>query len=138
MMFENYRKYKKIFIEKRLGLIRKLIDKGMSEDEILEYFLYPNMSKKEPDFCILYSRDEVCHSLPREQLNCFGCYCPYFEMIVWNDGMNDIKGRCAIGSEYMTIFTASNGEHILDCSNCWFPHREEEIRKSLKKVLSSI
>jgi len=137
-MFENYRKYKKIFVDRRLEVVRKLLNKGMSEEEILEYFLYPNISKQEPDFCILYGCGEVCHSLPKGKLNCFGCYCPYFEMVVWNDGEKDITGRCAMGSEYMTIFSTATGDHLLDCSNCWFPHEEAEVKKSLKAVLRSM
>lgn len=134
-MFENYRKHKDMFMEKRLGLVRRLLSEGLSEEEIIAYFLYPNISRKEPNFCILYENNEVCHSLPREELNCFGCYCPYFEMIVWNDGERDIIGRCKMGSEYMTIFSADSGEHLLDCSNCWFPHKTEEVIESMKRVL---
>jgi Zn-finger protein len=136
-MFANYRKHKKIFVDKRLKIVKKLVDKGMSEQEIVDYFLYPGMSKKEPGFCILYGCDKVCHSLPREKLNCFDCYCPYYELVVWNDGEKDITGRCAMGSEYMTFFTTATGEQILDCSNCWFPHTEKVVKKSLKAFLST-
>jgi len=137
-MFENYRKYKKMFVDKRLKIVKKLVDMGMPEQEIVDYFLYPAMSKKESGFCILYGSDEVCHSLPKEKLNCFGCYCPYYELVVWNDGETDITGRCAMGSEYMSIFSTATGDHILDCSNCWFPHSEAEVKKSLKTVLRSM
>jgi Zn-finger protein len=133
-MFENYMKYKNEFCDKRAKVLKKLLAEGMSEKQIVDCFQYSSISKKEPDFCILFGCGEVCHSLPREKLNCFGCYCPYFEMEVWNDGERDIIGRCAICSEYMTIFTTPMGEHLLDCTNCWFPHSEEEVLKNLRSV----
>ncbi len=60
--------------KKHQKLVQKLY--SLSENELIEYFLYENMQKNEPDFCLLYKENKKCHDM--KNLNCYLCACPEF------------------------------------------------------------
>ena len=48
----------------------------LSDEEVIAYFKFENMVKKEPDFCPLYKDNKKCHDM--KELNCYLCACPNF------------------------------------------------------------
>ena len=61
---------------KKNAILKKL--EGKTQDEKMEYFLFDNMVKNEPEFCPLYDTETKCHEY--KDLNCFHCGCPHFKM----------------------------------------------------------
>jgi Zn-finger protein len=84
---------------------------------ILEEWDFEKRKKTNLDECICYQQDKKCHNL--EKLNCYFCYCPYY------------GEKCAIDSPDVKYVTSMSGKKILDCSDCNFPHLEENIKKIL-------
>ena len=60
--------------KKHSGIVGRL--SGLDTDEILEYFLYENMIKNEPDFCPLYQKNKKCHDI--EGLNSISLLLRYY------------------------------------------------------------
>ncbi len=118
------------FHKKRDKIVQKF--KNRSQEEIIEYFVFENMVKNEPDFCLLYKEKKKCHNM--EYLNCFFCACPYFEFN--DDGLKvengiTVKSRCLISSKNSSKFIYKNVEHC-DCSNCIVPHTKKFVTKFFK------
>ena len=65
----SYREWFKKQGEDHRKIVDKLVDKGLSKAEIIEYFDFDNMVAKENDFCPLYKDNKKCHDM--ESLNCF-------------------------------------------------------------------
>lgn len=109
-------------------------------EEIIEYFDFDNMVKKEPDFCPLYKDNIKCHNI--EKLNCYYCGCPYFKV---NDepktiGKTTIASICIIDSKFKSGFYENPDENNVvkihcDCSNCFIPHKEDFAKKMLKQTI---
>jgi hypothetical protein len=115
-------------------LIKKLRSHGMSNEELIQYFLYENISLKEPNFCPLYALKQKCHDM--ENLNCFLCACPRFRFCdkglhVRSNGVL-VKSQCAIHSRFASEFVHENISH-LDCSKCTIPHEKAFIKKHINK-----
>jgi hypothetical protein len=114
---------------------RKIMEKltRLSDEEVIAYFRFENMTAKEPDFCPLYAEGGKCHEM--EVLNCYLCACPYFR---FNDGgWFDKEGRtcystCSIDAKEGKRFVTENAVHQ-DCSDCLLPHKESFIRKVFKR-----
>jgi len=110
---------------------KKIIQKiaHLSDEEIIEYFRFENMVKKEPDFCPLYAKNKKCHE--SRELNCYFCACPNFR---FNDeGFNIEKGKtlfskCTIDSKDGTQYISNEAIHQ-NCSGCFIPHSEAYIKK---------
>lgn len=111
--------------KKHSGIAAKL--SGLDTDEILEYFLYENMVKNEPDFCPLYQKNKKCHDI--EGLNCYLCACPNFRFS--DTGLKRVPdgtvfSECAVKS--VDGRQKSGGGKIhQDCSGCAIPHKKEYI-----------
>ena len=113
--------------QKHKKIVDKLVADGLSKDEIIEYFDFENMVKKENDFCPLYKEPKKCHDM--EKLNCYLCACPNFRFN--DDGIGEyneykILSKCEI----------NNGEKFLgkgvihhDCSSCSVPHHAKYVAK---------
>ncbi len=130
---EHGKKHKKI--------VEKLLQDGLTQEAIIEYFDFDNMKTKEPDFCPLYAQDKKCHDM--ESLNCYLCSCPNFRFS--DDGIKSIEQKTQYS--YCNIDSKDGrqgvyGEKIhQDCSRCQVPHTKEYVKKHFdldwSKIMSS-
>lgn len=108
---------------------KKIVNKlsTYTNDELIKYFRFENMVKKEPDFCPLYKDNKKCHDI--EDLNCYFCGCPNFRL---TDGKEELKSFCSIESKDGGQFISESAIHQ-DCSKCIVPHRENYIKKHFSR-----
>jgi len=117
--------------EKHKAIMAKLTH--LSPMEVVTYFRFDNMVKKEPDFCVLYKYNKKCHDM--KELNCYLCACPNFR---FNDeGFNVREGKtlysaCSINSKEGDRYISEDTIHQ-DCSKCSVPHHESYILKSFDR-----
>jgi len=126
--------YKRWFIqhgEKHAEIVGRLAD--LSDDEIIDYFIFENMLEKETDFCPLYAKNKKCHDM--KTLNCYFCACPYFrfdddslEVI----GNKAIKSKCDIDAKDGSTIEHENVVHQ-NCSNCILPHTRGYIKQNFSR-----
>jgi len=114
---------------KHKKIVDKLIDRGLSKDEIIEYFEYENMCKEEIEFCPLYLKNKKCHDI--DELNCYLCACPNFRFS--DDGIKEVDTKmqysfCAIDSKDGRVGVYGDKIHQ-DCSKCGIPHSKEYVKK---------
>jgi hypothetical protein len=126
----SYREWFKKQGEDHRKIVDKLVDKGLSKAEIIEYFDFDNMVAKENDFCPLYKDNKKCHDM--ESLNCFLCACPYFRF--HNTGIKKISNKtqysyCSIESKNGQQGVYGDAIHQ-DCSNCTVPHKKRFVSKN--------
>ena len=133
----SYESWFNQFATKHKAIVNKLVKKGLSNEEIIEYFDFDNMVKEENDFCPLYKENKKCHNM--KELNCYLCACPNFRfndegITTYND--KKILSQCNI----------NNGEKLFggggihqDCSRCTVPHHKSYVRKNFnldwKKIM---
>ena len=113
---------------KHRELTQKLLSQGLLREEIIAYFRFENMVKKEKDFCELYATQTKCHET--EELNCYLCACPNFRF-TQNPKHNEgklVHSHCSIASKDGAVFEHENNIHQ-DCSGCLVPHHESYIKK---------
>ncbi|RLA70998.1 MAG: hypothetical protein DRG24_06075 [Epsilonproteobacteria bacterium] len=114
---------------KHQKIIRKLLEQGLSEDEIIDYFDFDNMITAELNFCPLYADNKKCHDM--EQLNCYLCACPNFR---FNDkgfeknGDKTVFSHCNIESKDGRQGIYGDSIHQ-DCSGCTVPHHRSYVKK---------
>jgi len=113
--------------EKHKEIIKKLTH--LTDDEIIQYFHFDNMVKKEPNFCPLYKDNKKCHD--NKNLNCYFCACPNFRFK--DDGFKVIEEQtlfsyCSIDSKDGTQYKSQNSIHQ-NCAGCFVPHSEAYIKK---------
>ncbi|HFS84992.1 MAG TPA: hypothetical protein ENK72_00015 [Epsilonproteobacteria bacterium] len=116
--------------------MEKLTDK--SDDEVIAYFRFENLSVAEPDFCLLFQTKTKCHEM--EGLNCYLCGCPHFRFD--DDGMTTETGKtrystCNIEAKEGGIFETEEAIHQ-DCTGCLLPHRESVIKKHFSRNWAEI
>lgn len=107
---------------KHTQVIEKLFNKGYIKNQIVNYFDYDNLSKKEPNFCPLFKQNKKCHEI--EKLNCFFCGCPHFRF--YENPKDNKYSFCAINSSYGVQKCYKNQYHQ-DCSNCYTPHKSKYV-----------
>ena len=110
-------------------IVDKLLENNLSEVEIVEYFDFDNMVKKEPNFCPLYKDNRKCHD--NKELNCYFCACPNFRFK--DSGFQVIKNQtlfsyCSIDSKDGAQYKSKNSIHQ-NCVGCFVPHSEAYIKK---------
>jgi len=120
--FENHAQKHKEIIEK--------LD-NFSDDEIIKYFQYDNMVKKEIDFCPLYKDNKKCHDM--EDLNCYLCGCSNFRL-------SNRTSHCDINSKYGNSIKSKDDFIHQDCSGCNIPHGRFFVLKNFdldwEKIMS--
>jgi len=126
----SYKKWFKGQGDRHKEVVDRLVQDGLSKEEIIEYFYFDNMVEKEPDFCPLYAEPRKCHDY--EKLNCYLCACPNFRFK--DDGIEKIDGKtlfstCSIDSKDGKQFKNENAIHQ-DCSGCIVPHKHEYVKKN--------
>ncbi len=127
----SYKSWFENHSNKHQTIINKISD--FTDDEIIKYFRYDNMAKKEIDFCPLYKDNKKCHQI--EDLNCYLCGCSNFRL-------DANKSYCDIDSIDGGKIVGKNGFVHQDCSNCTVPHKEDFIKKvfnrSWKKMMEEV
>ncbi len=121
----TYEEWFELQNKKHKEVVLKL--ENFSNEEIIGYFRFDNMVKKEPDFCPLYKDNKKCHDI--DDLNCYFCGCPNFRL---TDGKEKLKSYCSIDSKDGAQFISEIAIHQ-DCSKCIVPHRESYIKKNFSK-----
>lgn len=116
-------------------LIHKLRKQGLSEEQVADYFLHDNLSRKEKKFCPLFADGKKCHILSGDRLNCLGCYCPYFSAEVnEKDGFIEC-GLCTVSSPAARRAVSAKNPKltVLDCSMCVIPHQHSRVWEILNR-----
>jgi len=137
---QTYASWFQEFGDKHHLLTQKLMQEGLSQEEIIHYFRFENMVKKENDFCLLYKTNTKCHEM--EVLNCYLCACPNFRFTSKPQNINTktVHSSCSIDSKDGALFEHENNIHQ-DCSGCQIPHKEVYIQKhfdtSWKKIMKA-
>jgi len=110
-------------------IIDKLLRQDLDKEQIIAYFDFENMKKKEPDFCPLYAENKKCHDI--EKLNCYLCSCPNFR---FNDeGFKKVDSKTQFS--YCDIESKDGAQGIYgeaihqDCSSCTVPHHRAYVEK---------
>jgi hypothetical protein len=117
--------------EKHKKIIKKLTH--LTDNEIIQYFRFDNMVKKEPNFCPLYKDNKKCHD--NESLNCYFCACPNFRFK--DEGFKIIEEQtlfsyCSIDSKDGTQYKSKESIHQ-NCAGCFVPHSEAYIKKHFNR-----
>lgn len=109
--------------------MNKIIEKyiGIRIDIILNEFNFQKRKKEHPEECPCNS---PCHEI--EKLNCFFCYCPFYK----NDKP---EGGCTLENPLRKgkwFYRAGHelSDKIWDCSECAYPHMEENIKAILRDL----
>ena len=133
----SYEEWFEQHASKHKKIVDKLLERVLSEDEIIEYFDFENMVKEDNDFCPLYIESRKCHDI--EKLNCYLCGCPNFR---FNDeGLGEYNGvkilsRCDINNGSKL---AGGGAIHQECSKCTVPHHRAYVKKKFdldwKKIM---
>lgn len=123
----KYEEWFQTHTKKHKNIVDRLIEKGLSEDEIIDYFEYENMAKNEINFCPLYRDNIKCHNM--EKLNCYLCGCPNFRFN--DDGLGEynefkILSKCDINNG--TSIGKNQAIHQ-ECSKCTVPHHRAFVKK---------
>ena len=127
----TYKEWFESHAEKHRAIVEKLGD--LSDEELIRYFRFDNMVKREPDFCPLYSTKTKCHEM--EDLNCYLCACPHFRFDdegIYTVGEKTLFSTCAIDAKEGKQFISDDAIHQ-DCSGCMIPHKEAYIRKHFSR-----
>ncbi len=101
----------------------------LSDDEVINYFIYENMQENHPDFCPLYEQNKKCHDM--EELNCYFCACNHFRFSddgLKKEGSKTVYSNCNIDAKEGKTFESENAIHQ-DCSACFIPHKRSVIKK---------
>ncbi|MBU0957557.1 MAG: cysteine-rich small domain-containing protein [Nanoarchaeota archaeon] len=107
---------------------KKWIEKHI--DKVVDKFRYGKLKVSDPEWCPCFKNDK-CHAIGLADMNCFLCYCPHYENDKEEGGckINNEKGGWHLSDKLTT-------GRIWDCSGCDWPHKEENIKKVLRKVYS--
>ena len=117
--------------------------KDLNLDEIIEKFSFRHMQAENTDSCCMFANNKVCHSMNIDELNCFGCYCPNYDLEIAYDKSVELYklGKCNINSKfgiYKQTGTKSDlpKEYLVpNCSNCTIPHNKTFLKKIIEQDL---
>lgn len=96
--------------------------------KLIEEWDFEKRKGTHPEECICYTQNKKCHNI--ENLNCLFCYCPNYDMSVK-------EGTCRISSVKVK-YVDKHEKKILDCTDCDFPHKKENIKKILIENLYNL
>lgn len=124
---------------------RLLSMKDLDVNEIIKNFSFKTMQEECANSCYMLKKNKVCHNMETTELNCFGCYCPNYQIEVLYD--NDLQkykvGKCKINSKFgvyklsKTRTKPSKEYLVLNCTNCTIPHNKVFLRKIIKNALNN-
>ena len=117
--------------KKHEKIMKTLTD--LSDEEVIDYFIYENMQEKHPDFCPLYADNTKCHEM--ETLNCYLCACHHFRFSdkgLKKEENKTIYSLCSIEAKEGKRFESEDAVHQ-DCSACLIPHQSAVIKKHFSR-----
>jgi len=126
--------------QKHKVIVKKLVVRGFTKEQIINYFDFENMLNAEKEFCPLYKDAKKCHNMQR--LNCYLCACPNFRFK--DEGIKKVEKKrqfslCSIDSKDANQGVYGDAIHQ-DCSKCSVPHHKSYVEKNFnldwKKVMS--
>lgn len=127
--------------DKHKIIVDKLVLRGYTKEEIIDYFDFDNMVKEENDFCPLYKEPKKCHDM--SSLNCYLCACPNFRFDDEGIAKKEDKTQyslCDIDSKDGRQGIYADKIHQ-DCSKCTVPHHRSYVEKQFdldwKKIMKS-
>lgn len=127
----TYSEWFEAHANKHAKILEKL--KDLSDDEVIDYFVFENMVEKENDFCVLYKESKKCHDTP--YLNCYFCACPNFrfdEEGISQQEEKTVYSYCDIDSKDGAQFIGEDYIHQ-NCSGCLVPHKRSYIKKNFTR-----
>jgi len=125
----SYNNWLREHAKKHKKIVEKLLQDGLTQEAIIEYFDFDNMKTKEPHFCPLYAEDKKCHDM--ESLNCYLCSCPNFRFS--DEGIETVADKTQYS--YCNIDSKDGRQGVYgdkihqDCSRCQVPHTKEYVKK---------
>jgi Zn-finger protein len=128
----SYQQWYQNHSKKHKKILQKILH--LDKDAIIEYFLYDNMIKNEPDFCTLYPKNKKCHE--SSYLNCYFCACPNYRY--YNTIQESTRSYCKIESKDGKVDIKDGIKHQ-NCLGCLVPHKSSYIKKNFtKNILNQI
>ncbi len=127
----SYKSWFEAHAKKHKAIVDRLTH--LSDDEVIAYFDFDNMVKKEPDFCPLYKENKKCHDT--KELNCYLCACPNFRFDDESAKKQEDKtlfSLCAIDSKDGSQYVGEEAIHQ-NCSGCLVPHSVTYIKKHFSR-----
>jgi len=121
-------------LKSRQAIQHKLEAKGLTPEQVVDYFNYDNMITHEPDFCPLYAQGKKCHDV--NYLNCYLCACPHFNYSddsLYQKGTKSIFSECTINSRFASEFEYENNVHC-NCAACTIPHTKKAALKAYEHL----
>ncbi|HET8710546.1 MAG TPA: hypothetical protein VFM32_04170 [Spongiibacteraceae bacterium] len=123
----SYRSWFQHHGEKHKKIVDRLVARGYTTAQIIDYFDFDNVVVAEPDFCPLYAQSKQCHDI--EKLNCYLCACPLFRFNA--DGISESQGvktfsYCDVDSKFGRQGRYGDAIHQ-DCTNCAVPHGKKYV-----------
>ena len=103
-------------------LAKEIIEKRI--DRLIEENNFEKRGISHSDECICYQQNKPCHNI--ENLNCLFCFCPNYDL-------SFKEGKCKINSPKRKYIENHLGR-ILDCSDCDFPHKIDNVKSILLKI----
>ena len=134
----SYTKWMQEHAKKHKKIVEKLLDNGLTQKEIIDYFDFENMKEKEINFCPLYAKNKKCHDM--DELNCYLCACPNFRFN--DDGIKKVDNK--LQYSYCNIDSKDGRQGIYgekihqNCSKCQVPHTKEYVTKHFDLKWSNI
>jgi len=98
-------------------------------NQIIKEYNYETRSTNHPAECMCYKQKIPCHDM--DNLNCFLCYCPNYDT-------DNQEGGCLIDNPNgkWTYSKKLPSKKIWDCSNCEYPHLENNVKTHLNKIFN--
>lgn len=112
--------------EKAKEIIQKKIQRIIDENK------FSKRSKEHPEECPCYSQVPLrtCHNTLPDNHNCLWCFCPEYDLTIEEGGC---KINNPLGKGKWFFHESFLKGKIWDCSDCSWPHEEENVRKYLMK-----
>lgn len=117
--------------EEHHSLARNLIKARI--ERLVAPYDFSIRSKTHPDECPCYKTGKTCHPDNREELNCFFCFCPDYDLSKQEGGC--LKGNPeSTGRFYKNLNIQNPNKRIWDCTHCHYPHKKENITECLEML----
>ena len=108
---------------------RKLIEARIGK--LINEFDFVERKEKFPNECPCYFENKPCHEIPKENLNCFLCYCPEYKIDVeiGGCGLGNPKGK----GKWFYHEALPQGK-IWDCCDCSYPHDKKIAEEYFRRM----
>ncbi len=128
-LLTKIKQWQRTFKAKREGILGDLKKKNITLG-IDKIFIFNYLKDRYPDFCYLYRQNRTCHPLNGDELYCYHCACPHYDLkdspVITGDNL--FIGQCKIKSKnhkyvkHKGIHSEKQKVYILSCEDCLIPH----------------